>query len=158
MQQHQLFEFAQKWSYEWKQKVRALQMSRFRWLLDIPVSWVFGRNLRALATIYGSDKWNTHWYAQHYESHFAPVRRRSLILLEIGIGGYDDPRLGGGSLRMWRTYFPNARIHGIDICDKSLHSARRIITHQGSQIDFNFLEGVIAKIGTTKHHHRRWQP
>lgn len=122
-------------------------MSRFRWVFDVPVGLTLGGNLRALATLYGTDKWNTHWYAQHYEAHFRPLRKKHLTILEIGIGGYDDPKLGGGSLRMWRTWFPNAQIHGIDICDKSPHASSRITIHQGSQVDFEFLNDVVKKIG-----------
>ncbi len=101
-----------------------------------------------LATVYNSDKWNAHWYAQHYQHHFAPLRRRELTLLEIGIGGYDDPKQGGSSLRMWRTYFPKARIVGIDIHDKRLHSESRITTLRGSQDDTEFLQRVLDEIGT----------
>jgi hypothetical protein len=108
---------------------------------------LFGSNLKALATVYGTDKWGSHWYAQHYENHFRHLRKKKINILEIGIGGYDDPEAGGGSLRMWRTYFPKARIFGIDICEKSCHDERRIKTFQGSQIDDAFLEGVIQKIG-----------
>jgi hypothetical protein len=108
---------------------------------------LFGRDLKMLATVYGSDKWNVHRYAQHYEEHFRNFRRKSINVLEIGIGGYDDPKRGGRSLRMWRAWFPKARIHGIDIFDKSPHNERRIITHQGSQTDAAFLDGVIEKIG-----------
>lgn len=106
-----------------------------------------GSNLKALATIYGTDKWGTHWYAQHYEKHFAPLRRKRLNILEIGIGGYDDPQEGGNSLRAWRTYFPKSRIYGIDIHDKSVHNERRIKTFQGSQVDEDFLAEVMSAIG-----------
>jgi len=144
---HWLFELSKRYSTNSKRRVRALQTSRFRWLFDIPATIFLGSNLKALATVYGSDKWNTHWYAQHYESHFRPIRKTRLTVLEIGIGGYDDPRLGGGSLRMWRAWFPHGRIHGIDIYDKSAHSERRITTHQGSQTDFVFLESVVSETG-----------
>src|SRR3954454_13480307 len=82
-----------------------VQMGPLRWLVDIPSSILFGRNLKMLATVYMSDKWNTHWYAQHYEDHFRHFRNKKINILEIGIGGYDNPRRGGGSLRMWRTFF-----------------------------------------------------
>jgi len=122
-------------------------MSRFRWLFDLPVRLFLGRNLKALATVYSSDKWNTHWYAQHYEAHFRSLRKKRLTVLEIGIGGYDDPKLGGGSLRMWRAWFPKARIYGIDIADKSAHAERRISIHQGSQTNTAFLRSVVEKTG-----------
>ena len=146
-QQSGLFQFAKRLSGKTKQSLRRLQTSPFRWVFDIPVALIFGRNLKMLATLYGSDKWNTHWYAQHYEQAFRSIRRKRLTVLEIGIGGYGDPRLGGGSLRMWRTWFPHAVIHGIDIEDKSGHEERRIRIHRGSQTDNDFLASVIEKTG-----------
>jgi len=41
--------------------------------------------------------------------------------LGIGVGDYDDPQTGGKSLRMWKNYFVNGRIHTIDIFAKALH-------------------------------------
>ncbi|WP_138774321.1 class I SAM-dependent methyltransferase [Desulfohalovibrio reitneri] len=54
---------------------------------------------------------------------------------------------GGSSLRMWRTYFPKARVYGIDIHDKKSHDERRIKTFKGSQVDGDFLDRVIDEIG-----------
>jgi len=88
-----------------------------------------------------------HWYAQHYEVHFAPLRRRRLNILEIGVGGFDDPEAGGASLRMWRTYFPRSQIFGIDIQDKRIHDEDRITTFKGSQADEEFLSDVVNRIG-----------
>jgi hypothetical protein len=124
----------------------ALQMGRFRWLESIPVALLFGRNLRMLASIYMSDKWNFHWYAQHYEEVFRRDRHKRINILEIGVGGYDDPKMGGGSLRMWRTYFPHGHVYGIDIYDKSPHNQRRIRTFQGSQVDPIFLDKVASEV------------
>src|SRR5262245_32149667 len=86
----------------------------------------FARNLPALATLTGTDKWGAHWYAQHYQTHFAPLRRRRLKILEIGVGSLADGRYGGESLRMWKSYFPNSQIYGVDILDKRCHEERRI--------------------------------
>jgi hypothetical protein len=147
-QQSGLFQFAKRLSGKTKESLRRLQTSRFRWAFDFPVTLIFGRDLKMLATLYGSDKWNTHWYARHYEDAFRSIRRKRLTVLEIGIGGYGDPRLGGGSLRMWRAWFPRAVIHGIDIEDKSAHGERRIVIHRGSQTDNDFLASVLEKSGT----------
>jgi demethylmacrocin O-methyltransferase len=67
--------------------------------------------------------------------------------LEIGIGGYDNPKVGGNSLRMWKVYFPNSNIFGIDIYDKTYHEEHRIKSFRGSQIDEDFLRGVVQEIG-----------
>jgi hypothetical protein len=146
--QSSFFRLARRLSGKTKESIRSLQMSPLRWIFDIPVALLFGRNLKVLATLYGSDKWNTHWYAQHYQQILSPIRRKRLTVLEIGIGGYGEPRLGGGSLRMWRTWFPNAIIHGIDIEDKSPHGERRIHIHRGSQSDEKFLASVLEQSGT----------
>jgi len=128
-------------------RLKRIQAQRFRWLQYLIGRLLFGSNLKALAVINNTDKWGSHWYAGHYETHFAGLRRKRINLLEIGIGGYDDPGLGGGSLRMWRTYFPKGRIYGVDIYDKSLHNERRIKTFKGSQADEGFLLHVIGSIG-----------
>lgn len=109
---------------------------------------VFGSgNLRWMATLYNSDKWGRHYYAPHYERHFASLRRKRVTLLEIGIGGYHFLEAGGGSLRMWRSYFRRGRIHGLDIHEKKSHDEARITTHVGDQGDPEFLRALAAKIG-----------
>jgi demethylmacrocin O-methyltransferase len=104
-------------------------------------------NLSKLANIYGSDKFGKHCYTKHYESYFKPLRHKKLNILEIGIGGYKYPEYGGASLRMWREYFPNSKIYGLDIFDKTFHDEKRIKTFQGSQVDLEFLEKVVNEIG-----------
>jgi hypothetical protein len=106
-----------------------------------------GSNLPGLAIFYGTDKWGVHWYAKHYETHFRPIRKKRLNLLEIGIGGGEDAELGGGSLRMWKDYFPRANVYGIDLYDKHRHDEHRIKTFQGSQADNDFLGRVLRQIG-----------
>ena len=48
---------------------------------------------------------------------------------------------------MWRSYFPNSYIYGIDIHDKSCHDEKRIRTFIGSQVDESFLRSVVDTIG-----------
>ncbi|MDT0469671.1 hypothetical protein [Streptomyces gibsoniae] len=91
-------------------------------------------DLTELAVRCGTDKWGAlHQYPQHYERHFAPLRDRRLTILEIGIGGYDDPEKGGASLRMWKQFFPRALIYGIDIVDKRPLDAPRLTTVTADQ-------------------------
>jgi len=106
------------------------------------------KDLCRLALLFGTDKHGSHFYAQHYQRHFEALRLKHLNLLEIGIGGYDDPKQGGHSLRMWKAYFPNGRINGIDLLDKTPHEEERIRTFAGSQADEAFLKRVVAEIGT----------
>lgn len=105
------------------------------------------RDLVWLGKHYKTDKWGEHWYLQHYEHHFAPLRRKRLNLLEIGVGGYGNANEGGYSLRMWKAYFPHANIFGIDIYDKKRFEEKRIKIFQGSQIDEHFVRKTVEEIG-----------
>lgn len=117
------------------------QVSRIRcWLL-------YRRDLTTVAAFYGTDKSYPHRYTQHYQRHFEPLRRKRLNILEIGIGGSEEAKAGGASLRMWKMYFPEAKIYGIDLFDKSTHEEDRIKTFRGSQADEAFLARVAAEIG-----------
>ncbi|HEX3172482.1 MAG TPA: hypothetical protein VHQ88_17990 [Burkholderiales bacterium] len=105
-------------------------------------------DLERLAVLHGSDKRDRPSYTAHYQRHFAPLRNKKLNILEIGVGGYDDNRAGGNSLRMWKDYFPHSAIHGLDIYDKSALTEARITLHKGSQFDRACLEKIYAEMGT----------
>jgi demethylmacrocin O-methyltransferase len=105
-------------------------------------------NLTKLAIINKTDKGTTHQYTKHYEFHLSKKRKQRLNILEIGIGGYQNPNLGGESLRMWKYYFPNSNIYGIDIFDKNGIDENRIKTFKGSQVDKEFLERIYNEIGS----------
>jgi len=134
-------------SDEQAMKLRKFQAFRLRGLQCFILRLLYGSNLRNLAVIYGSDKWGKHQYSQYYEKLFTPIQRKRMNILEIGIGGESDPDCGGGSLRMWRTYFLNSKIFGIDIYDKHKHDESRIKTYKGSQADEDFLLRVVRDIG-----------
>jgi hypothetical protein len=89
--------------------------------------------LTDLALSYGTDKAASHWYTPEYHRRFSELRDKPVSLLEIGVGGYDDPALGGASLRMWRDYFPLGTIVGLDIHPKN--PIEGCILEQGSQTD-----------------------
>ena len=86
----------------------------------------------------------TKWkhYFPIYEKHFTPIRNKPIKILEIGI-------LNGGSLEMWRYYFPEATIVGIDInplCKE--HEQEGINIRIGDQTDEKFLQSLIDEFGT----------
>jgi demethylmacrocin O-methyltransferase len=93
------------------------------------------RNLNKLALIYGTDKWGSHWYTQHYQRYFAGWRKRPLKVLEIRVGGYENLSDGAQSLRMWKRYFLNSKVVGIDLYDKSHLCESRIDVLQCDQTD-----------------------
>lgn len=102
--------------------------------------WWYRNNLTELARLHDTDKWGMHWYTPHYDRYFRAMRSRRLNVLEIGVGGYHDRNVGGGSLRMWKSYFRNSKIVGIDLHDKSHLSEHRIDIRQCDQTD---KEGLI---------------
>lgn len=67
--------------------------------------------LQTIGLKHNTDKAFFHKYLDFYEQHL-PDRNFSGRLLEIGV-------MDGASLRMWREYYPNAQIIGIDIEDKA---------------------------------------
>jgi hypothetical protein len=104
--------------------------------------------LSQIATKYDTDKGlQHHAYTPTYDKLFNHLRHDVKTFLEVGIGGYEFPDRGGGSLKMWQEYFTNAEIHGIDLYDKSKLDAGRITTWQGSQDDGTFINEVISQIG-----------
>jgi hypothetical protein len=120
---------------------------RVRRIIGLAISTVPGDvSIETLGFKHGTDKLG-HGYLPYYATHFSPLRTKKLNILEIGVGGYRDPKKGGESLRLWQEYFRNGQIYGIDIHDKSPHAAKRIKTFQGSQDDPSFLEAVATKIG-----------
>lgn len=104
-------------------------------------------DLTTLAREFGTDKWGVHRYTPHYERHLGHLRHKKFTLLEIGIGGATREGQGGASLRMWKWFFPRARIIGLDIVDKSFVDEPRIRTFQGSQVDAEVLKRIIAEEG-----------
>jgi hypothetical protein len=104
--------------------------------------------LSELALKHGTDKWNHHWYTDHYHKHLQHFRPSPIKFLEIGVGGYEYPDRGGQSLRMWSEYFPEASIFGIDFYPKNqIPAIDRTTILQGSQSDIPFLNNVFNQMG-----------
>lgn len=73
-----------------------------------------------------------HNYSDIYEAYLGALRNERVSILEIGIGlkRKDDPRIahgrnsqGGGSIKMWDSYFSSGKIYGVDIVDGSFLSS-----------------------------------
>ncbi len=113
-----------------------------------PLQFLLGfRDLNKLAEFYETDKLGVHFYTTHYQTHFAPKKNKKIKLLEIGVGGYDNPNKGANSLRMWKGFFKKGQIFSIDIFDKTRLEENRIKIFKGSQVDIEFLEKVVRKTG-----------
>lgn len=103
-------------------------------------------NLDKLASIHKTDKNKYHFYTQHYQNHFRPYKYKKIKFLEIGVGGYDNPLSGGESLRMWKSFFPFAKIFSLDIFDKSFLQEKRIYIFKGSQVDEMILTTICNQV------------
>jgi SAM-dependent methyltransferase len=75
-------------------------------------------------------------YLVRYEKRFSPIRDHVRALLELGIHE-------GGSLLMWREYFPNATVAGLDLKAAPYSGPEeRVRTYQGAQDDFALLDRI----------------
>ena len=87
-------------------------------------------SLDSIAQRTGTDKrQGQHGYTRHYEELWSHRRDSPITSLEFGVAG-------GDSLRMWREYFTNATIVGVDVdpnCRRSEDS--RVHIHIGRQED-----------------------
>jgi demethylmacrocin O-methyltransferase len=104
-------------------------------------------DLTELAVEFGTDKWGIHRYTPHYQRHLEHLRGEEFVLLELGVGGYKRKRRSGASLKMWKWFFPHARILGLDIEDKSFIDRDRIRTFMGDQTDPGILQRIIEEEG-----------
>jgi len=94
--------------------------------------------LDKLALQYGTDKASSkHGYTRYYEHYFGSIKNDVKKILELGV-------YYGSSLKMWKNYFLNATIYGIDINpDCSRYEEERIKISIG---DFNNKEFILSFI------------
>jgi len=129
----------------------------------------FVSEINLLCDKYGSDKgestnfnkpynWPAHNYADVYELIFRLRKDDVNLLIECGIGT-DNPKLPssmgekgkpGASLRVWRDYFSNANIIGVDIDESTLFSENRIKTYQCDQTNALSISKFIMKSNLKK--------
>lgn len=84
-----------------------------------------------------TDKNTDHTYGPVYEQLLAPLRTSATVVMELGIGA------NGGALRVWREYFQNARIIGVDIDPERMVNEDRITSVEA---DLFNTTGLIPKI------------
>lgn len=89
-------------------------------------------SLYELAIKYGSDKASIeHNYCQFYEDTLPNNPKK---ILEIGV-------FKGASIRMWKEYFPDAEIHGLDLfIENEIPDIPGVTWHKGHQCDYFLLE------------------
>jgi hypothetical protein len=95
--------------------------------------------------LYGGTDKLSHAYTTPYSRHFRRVRYRRNRVLEIGVGG-DESRDIGGSLRIWRDYFPRSQIFGLDIHEKDVRLGPRVRFVRGDQSSDEDLGRLLAQM------------
>jgi len=128
-------------------KLSVEQKLLLRYRIRSIIAFFYPFNLNKLAVIHRTDKFGGHFYTPHYQHFFRRFKFRKMNVLEIGVGGYDDPIRGGNSLRMWKSYFPFSNIYSIDIFDKSKLQEKRIKIFKGSQVDTDLLNKISDEVG-----------
>jgi hypothetical protein len=96
-----------------------------------------------LGTIWHTDK-VVAGYTKFYSALFEPRRLEVLKVMEIGVGSPETMThvpeyIVGASLFMWRDYFPNAQIYGLDNNPRSLIEGYHIQSHLCDQADIGDL-------------------
>lgn len=109
-----------------------------------------------IAYKYGTDKCPqvSHNYTPFYHELLSDRRYSINKVLELGIGeavyrshmNHPAPVLGA-SLKMWRDYFPNARIYGVDISEEAMFDDERIQTFKADATSQEDLSLLIKEIG-----------
>lgn len=120
--------------------------------------------LTRLANRFHSDKGtagDAHSYAIHYQRSFQGRRLDPLVVAEIGLKRVDDRRRlsnstegssdlkvkDAPSLRMWRSYFPNAKLIGFDIDDFSSVKIGNCTIVQGDSSSSDDLKTMLSAAG-----------
>jgi hypothetical protein len=107
-------------------------------------------NLLYLARKYNTDKCSNgasaYGYIPYYKKHFDSIRYEKLKILEIGVRAVRGH--GPSSLKMWKDYFPNSEIYGLDIDPRNAgYDEERIKIFIGDQGDEQVLKNIIDEVG-----------
>jgi hypothetical protein len=102
---------------------------------------------------YGTDK-TLSGYTSTYDQLFEPIKNNITSVLEIGLGTL-NPSIPssfvgntqhfshykpGGSLRVWKDFFPNAQVYGVDIAKDCMFEEDRIKTFLFDSSDNEYTE------------------
>jgi len=108
-----------------------------------------------LAFKYKTDKCPqlNHMFTPFYHSLLKDKRQSIKKVLEIGVGDNTIKKWfpeykPGGSLRMWRDYFPNAQIYGADIAPECIFEEERIKTYLCDERKKEDILQLIEQTGT----------
>ncbi len=141
----------------------------FKHHIDIGYTYSPSSLLNILCDKYGSDKgetkqgghpytWDSHTYTDIYELLFQLRRNDVQLVVECGLGTNNPDikssmgvnGIPGASLRVWRDYFPAAKIIGMDIDKNILFQEKRIATYHCDQTSKESIQNFV-KAANLKH-------
>jgi len=116
-------------------------------------------DLNQIIEKHGSDKFKS-GYSHLYKDIFQPYKDACINYLEIGLGTLDpslpssfcgiqshyDHYQPAGILRVWKEYFSNAKIYGLDIAEDCMISEDRITTFLGDSTDQSFSHSAFQNL------------
>lgn len=117
-------------------------------------------SLHALVEKYGSDKNKSGYTDTTYFELFDKIKDNVTDVLEIGLGTLDpsipssfvgitsfNPHYKqGGSLRVWRDYFVNANVYGVDIAEDCMFEEERIKTFLFDSAESNYVDYYLKNL------------
>ena len=97
------------------------------------------KSLLEISKSFNTDKSTSKSFLNRYEKYFEHIRDNNLKILELGV-------FKGGSLLMWREYFQNSLVVGLDINQCPLDSLpERVCFYQGQQNDEILLNKIFKE-------------
>jgi hypothetical protein len=97
------------------------------------------KSLTELGILHNTDKAIGHKFTEFYDKKFSSIRNDNLKILEIGIWK-------GESLKMWKDYFPNSEIYGVDITNLKHLEEDRVFIEQADQTDVNKMNDIFSSV------------
>jgi hypothetical protein len=94
-----------------------------------------------------TDKNTDHSYLEVYDVLLKSKKHSALNVLEVGIGDGNQGATNGGSIKLWKDYFPNALIVGADIDKLIMFQEERIQTYYVDQLDTDSIGELWQLIG-----------
>ena len=96
------------------------------------------RSLTEIGLSQKTDKAYWHGFTDVYEQWLSDYRKSAGAVMEIGIAN-------GSSLKMWKEWFENAQIVGVDILDRSMMNEERIQTAIMDQDSKSSIDRFLSK-------------
>lgn len=115
-------------------------------------------NLITLFESYHVDKMNPNGYHHLYVELLEPIKNRVTNVLEVGIGTTDPALVSnmnfavktgyqtGNSLRVWKEFFTNANVYGIDIDVNAIFQEDRITTFACDSRDVPKMQSILNSV------------